>query len=271
MPKAGWVAEARKRLRTIEDNRRALLEGPLGIAASLAGERAGPVTEDTMMATPRVPPPPRRHEQQMQPPADGADGMLPRRLLLRIDGAGSFLLVRGDRVSIGRAGPGASADVQLVSDLSDRHAEIVRAGEDYFVVSHSGVELAGQSTDHALLQNGDRIRLSRRARLTFNKPSLKSAAATLDLGEGVRMSSDCKRVLLCSGPILMGATRECHVRLAATIGDFVLTERGGRLFVKSMARGATGETIVLGDQVTIGELSFRVMDWEAATGTRATA
>lgn len=272
-PSAGWVADARKQLQAIDDNRRSLFEGPLGMAVTQAGtlaDRAPSNPAETLPARPNIPPPPpvyRGAAVNHGLHGEGDDAGLPRRLLLRIDGVGSFLLIRGDRVSIGRAGPGATADVQLVSDLSERHADIVRAGEDYFVVSQSGVELAGHSTDHALLQNSDRIRLSRRVKLTFSRPSLKSTAASLELGEGVRMQSECKRIVLWSGPILMGATRECHVRLASTLGDFILAERGGRLFFKAM-RGDAGRNIMLGEQVNVGELSFRVTDWNANAGSR---
>lgn len=264
-PKAGWIAGARKQLRAIDENRRLLFDGPLGMATSLVG--TAPPSVETLAAKHDGPPPPPVYGVRPVSPQRGrVDEGLPRRLLLRIDGVGSFLLIRGDRVAVGRAGPGASADIQLVSDLSERHADIVRAGEDYFVVSQSGVELAGHSTDHALLQDGDRIRLSRRVRLTFGRPSLKSTAATLELGEGVRMPSECRRIVLWSGPVLLGATRECHIRLASTLGDFVLAERGGRLFFKAM-RGDAGRHIALGEQVTTGELSFRVTDWNASMST----
>lgn len=271
-PKVGWIANARKQLRAIDENRRALFEGPLGMATSLAGSavNAAPVSTETLAATPNVPPPPPIRDGRDATPLNRPDEMLPRRLLLRIDGVGSFLLIRGDRIAVGRAGPGASADIQLLSDLSERHADIVRAGEDYFVVSQSGVELAGNATDHALLQDGDRIRLSRRVRMTFARPSLKSTAATLELGEGVRMPSECRRIVLWSGPILMGATRECHIRLAPTLGDFVLAERGGRVFFKAM-RGDAGRHIALGEQVNVGELSLRVTDWNTSMGARGTA
>ncbi len=272
-PKAKWAADARKRLRNMDDNRRALFEGPLGLAASIGNtpvRRSTPIDE-TMPAAQAAPPPPLppANNPNVQDRFAGA-GRLPRRMLLRIDGVGSFLLIRGDRITIGRAGPGAPSDIQLLSDLSERHADIVRAGEDYFVVSQSGVELAGNATDHALLQDGDRIRLSRRVRLTFSRPSLKSTAASLELGEGVRMPTECRRIILWSGPVLMGATKECHVRLASTLGQFVLVERGGRLFFKAM-RGDAGRNIELGEQITIGELSFRITDWNASVGTHGSA
>ncbi|MCG8404573.1 MAG: FHA domain-containing protein [Phycisphaerales bacterium] len=262
-PKAGWVSEVRKHLSVLETHRRALLEGPLGMLSgenvpSTVQDRTRTVAEDTL-----VPPPVQSKQLQARDVRFPAPG-LPRRLFLRIDGVGSFLLLRGDRLSIGRAGPGASADLQLISDLSERQAEIVRAGEDYFLVAQSGVELAGLPVDHALLQDGDRIRLSKRIRVKFHRPSLKSSAAALDLGDGVRTTTDCRRVILWSGPVLMGRRRECHIRLDHRFGDFVLMERGGRLYVKPMGPSGEATPVVLGDQVEVGELRFSVVDWASA-------
>ena len=283
-PKAGWISDVRKHLKVLEEHRRSLLEGPLGllhgkdVPSALQDRTLRPRTgDDPLFSAETVPatqrPRPKAPAALAGPPPvampRAADAVahapgLPKRLLLRIDGAGSFLLLRGDRISIGRSGPGASADVQLLSDLSERQAEIVRAGEDYFIVSQTGVELAGQAVDHALLQDGDRIRLSKRVRLKFRRPSLKSSAASLDLGEGVRMATDCRRVILWSGPVLMGGTRECHIKLGAPHRDFVLMERGGRVYVKPMGPGGPSTPIVLGEQMAVGALRFSVVNWSEA-------
>ncbi|MBK8268330.1 MAG: FHA domain-containing protein [Planctomycetes bacterium] len=248
-PRAEWIVEARKQLDAIEVASESVLEGPLGLLAHQNHGAKHPADEkqaggglgDTLpaLAAAHVKAPPIARAMKADapgfaPPPPPATPGLPRRVMIRIDGVGSFLLVRGDRVSIGRAGPGATADVQLVSDLSEKQAEIVRAGEDYFVVSQSGVELAGANIDHALLQNADRIRLGKRVRLKFLRPSLKSSTALLELGEGVRMETDCRKVILWSGPVLIGGTRECHIPALQGRGEFVLMERGGRLYVKEM-------------------------------------
>ena len=278
-PKAGWVSEVRKQLGVVEDAHRVLLEGPLGLllgqALTLAPHDRAPAGE--LVTRPAAPvaaaaPPVYAAAKPaagriVQPHAAG----LPHRLLLRIDGVGSFLLLRGDRISIGRGGPGSTADLPLISDLAERQAEIVHAGEDYFIVAQTGVDLAGRPVDHALLQDGDRIRLSKRIKLTFRRPSLKSSAAALDLGESVRTAADCRRVILWTGPILMGPTRECHVQLDHRLGGFVLMERGGRLYVKPVGLGGTPTPVVLGEQVAMAakqahgggghELRLSVMEW----------
>ncbi len=194
-------------------------------------------------------------------------GTLPRRMMLRIDGVGSFLLLPRERISIGRAGPSATADIQLVSDLSERQAEIVRAGDDYFVMASSGVELAGRPVEHALLQDGDRVRLGRRVRLRFRRPSQKSTTATLDLGEGVRTPTDVRRVILWGGPVLIGGRKECHVQLQHTAGGVVLVNRGGRIFVKPLGPGGAATPIVLGQSFDAVGLRATIQEWTGMSGT----
>lgn len=274
-PKAGWISDVRKHLRVLEEHRRQLLEGPLGLLTGRDVPSAIGVKqiqeEQTLPAQPRpnpAKPPvaiPAARDAGNVGRAGNVDGSLPRRLLLRVDGAGTFLLLRGDRLSIGRAGPGASASLQLISDLSERHAEIIRSGEDYFVVSGSGVELAGRPVDHALLQDGDRVRLGKRIRLKFSRQSLKSTTATLDLGDGVRTTTDCRRVILWSGPLLMGGKRDCHVKLSHGIGSWILLERGGRLYVKPMGLGGETTPVPLGEQIELGELRMTVHAWSVGS------
>lgn len=278
-PNVTWVGEARKYVDAMEAASEAIMEGPLGILLSAGNDQSPPLTMkdgrgsdgrpsiETLPVADRngVQPPPiakvalvaaaRLNREQPSPGLAETPG-LPRRILLRIDGVGSYLLVRGDRVSIGRGGAGASADVQLISDLNERHAEIVRAGEDYFVVSQGGVELGGANVDHALLQAGDRVRLGKRVRLKFQRPSLKSSAAVLELGEGVRMENDSRKVILWSGPILIGGTRECHVSITGGCADVVLMERGGRLYLKTVGPASDATPVELGTPMQFGTLRF---------------
>ncbi len=262
VPDIAWIKSAREHLEGLEKSRRALLEGPLGMLCGLSTSRAGdePALNGTITAVPR-PAAPRE-----APPLRADDGLIPRRLLLRIDGVGSFLLLRGDRVGIGRAGS-RTADLELVSDLSERHAEIIRAGEDYFVVSMGGVDLAGRQVEHALLQDGDRIRLGKRVRLTFRRPSLKSNSAALDLGEGVRTTGDCRRVILWGGPLLLGNTRECHVQLAERTGGMILMERDGQVVLRPMGFGGEVTPIFLGQVAGIGSMRLSLMAWSDGSGT----
>lgn len=326
-PKAEWIAQVREHLNVLDERRRALLAGPLGLLlgrevpseisvgppgvdrpadtdetlplgrhAPAAGRAGGPGGEGPRVGALAQGPPPAGVGHGRRgvgaageragvgaPPvvhafnvggagAPGAVGPLPKRLLLRIDGVGSFLLLRGERISIGHAGPGATADLPLVSDLAERQAEIIRAGEDYFVVSSGGVELADRRVDYALLQSGDRVRLGKRIRLKFLRPSQKSTTAVLELGDGVRTTTDCRRVILWSGPLLMGSTGECHIplpgnetRTSVSVGGAILLERDGRVLVKPMMPGAAAAVVPLGAQAELGELRLTLQEWPDST------
>lgn len=269
-PPADWLAEVKRHLDELEDHRRIVLEGPLGLmlgkdVPSALADRSV-INDETVAAAEPARPVPPPLPARAGGAGDRAMPGLPRRLLLRIDGVGSYMLLRGDRIGIGRGGPGSTADLPLLADLSERQAEIVRSGEDYFVVSPSGVELAGTPVDHALLRSGDRVRLGKRVKLTFQRPSLKSTSALFDLGDGVRSVTDCRRVILWSGPVLLGGTRECHVQLSSQFGDFVLTERGNRIYVKPAGRGVDAVPVALGEQVHLGALRFRVVDLSDSSG-----
>src|SRR5262249_53122333 len=147
------------------------------------------------------------------------------------------LLLRSERIVIGRAG--TAADLPIISDLNERHAEIHRAGDDYFITAVSGVEVAGSPVRQALLSAGDRIQLGRRVRMTFDRPSRKSPAAVLSLGEGVRSVVDVRRVLLWTGPILLGPTTDCHIPLRGGMPGLVLVERGGQIQLRALPGGNT--------------------------------
>jgi tetratricopeptide (TPR) repeat protein len=267
-PDLEWVEQARDDLNEISKRRSALIEGPLGFLldsakSKAAAAREAPFTE-TVAAGPRRP---------GSPPHDRAPGPrvgdLGRKLILRIDGVGSFLLLRGDFVTVGRAGTGATADLPLFSDLPESSARIIRSGDEYFLVAsaEAGARVGGQSVRQALLNDGDRIQLGRRARLTFYRPSRKSNTAVLELAAGLRTVSDVRRVVLLGGPLLLGAAGEAHIRFSGA--DLVLYERGGEMFVRAMSpvlNDACGGTYPLppGEQVTVGQVR---MSLQACNGS----
>lgn len=253
--KGDWVASTRDQLNQLDDLRRSVLEGPLACFVSHDAHRAvDPVHEHSMtMAPPRPAAPPVLQALASPTPEQGH-----RRLMLRIDGVGSFLLLNSQRVSIGRAGTGATADLQLVSDLADRQAEIIRSGEDYFVAASGGVELAGKAVEHALLQNGDKVRLGHRVRLRFLRPSRKSAAAVLELGEGVRMASDCRRAILMGGPLIISPRRDSHIVTPPGSGDYVLMMRDGAVMLKPTGSSSGATALALGAPLNVGDLRIGV-------------
>lgn len=280
---AAWIEETREQLAALERFRQSLLEGPLGTliecdpaATTRRHEHRGPTPPAAWEARIADARPgdhanhgagtPTRDPSAPREPDRAVTNAVPRRLLLRIDGVGSFLILRGTRIGIGRAGS-RNTDLELLSDLSERQAEIIRAEEDYFIVSSQGVQLAGQPVSHALLQDGDRIQLGGRARLTFRRPSLKSTTAALDLGEGVRAAAgDCRRVILWDGPILIGNTRECHILAPQRTGGLLLIERAGELFAMPVGRAQDAVHVPLGAVADVGDLRIGATVYHGAAG-----
>jgi len=250
VPSAAWIAANRDFLRKLDEHHAAISAGPLGF---LPGGRSGPsprALDQTMTQRPLMTPPP------VIAPASTI-----QRLMLRIDGIGSYLLYRGDRVTIGRAGPGSTADLPLVSDLTENAAQIVRSGDDYFLLA-SDATVDGQPTRQALLSHNDRIGLGRRIRLTFLRPSRKSASAVLELGSGLRAVADVRSAILVNGPVILGGA-DGHVAIHGV--TLVLSDRGGQLVLRQLAPGGGGIgpsiPLALGSPVELGGVRLSIQAW----------
>ena len=254
LPKAGWANQACKSLDQIDDALLALRSGPLGEApaARPAGQTptAAAALQETVMLGNRAP--------------VGAPSF-PERLLLLIDGGGSFLLHAGQRVSIGRAASGNPADVPVYSDLSERHAELARVEEDYFLFSGHEVEIGHRRTRQQLLKDGDRMVLGRRAKFTFRTPNRKSATATLDVSDSTKMPNDVRRVVLFRQTAMIGRGPSCHIPCTSAQRDLVLFERGGRLWIRPSGRGANApaEPVEMGKPIEMEGVSLTVKPWTA--------
>ncbi len=225
-PKVAWLRRAADDLKVLDERLMALQSGPLGERwddakiPSPAGQAKTPggLDETVLLA---------------KAPTDM--GLLPDRLLLIIDGGGSFLLHRGDRISIGRAASRHPADVAVFSDLAEHHADLVRTQEDYFLFCPREMQVNGVVTRQALLQDGDRLVMGRKARFTFRMPSRRSASAVLELSNGTRMADDVRRVILFRGHALIGVGPTVHAVCMAALRPLILYERSGQLWVRPEA------------------------------------
>jgi len=186
------------------------------------------------------------------------------RLLLWIDGVGTYLILAGDRVSIGRRGSTARADIALSADLAGYHAEFLRVEDDYFVVPAQGtVEVGGRQTARKLLAHGDTIGLGAGCRLRFLLPTALSPTAVLALERGQRIEGDVRRIVLLKEHLLLGRGDNCHVQTPSKSGRVVLSagERGllcraeEEILLDGRPVGLEAP-IPLGARAEIGELTF---------------
>jgi len=273
-PKAAWLKEAEDKLTRIDQATDALLAGPIGLL--VRPESAVEVSPASPRHAARVIRADAASPTAGEHAALAGGGMLPDRLLVLVDGAGSYLLVRKDRATIGRLqqprsgeGGGSIADVALLADIASEHAEIARVEDDYFAVARRELFVNGRAVSQAMLADGDRLRIGRSAELTFRVPSRRSASAVLDLASRARMGGDVRRVILFSGHAMIGAGRSCHVRVPTAARELVLFERAGALYVRAFAaspeerfNGERAIPIVPGRHVEIEGIGISVKPWE---------
>jgi hypothetical protein len=234
LPDAPWVSEALELLRELEDRRTSLLAGPLGQRLSrvpaFASVRPGGGTPELAGAR-------NRNLDETLAVGAAAGGGQTDRLLLHVDGGGSYLILPGDRATIGRAVAQRPADIPIFSDLAEQHAVVHRVEDDYFLISSREVEVGGRKTRHHLLCDGQRVVLGKKAKFTFRVPDPKSATATLELSDTTKMPNDVRRVVLFRHHAIIGTGPGAHLNCRHAATPLVLYERGGSLYLRQRSDG----------------------------------
>lgn len=263
---AQWVTQAAEQLDQLDELSTAVQAGPLGMTPR-PSDTAGSA-DDTVML-PRA-----NREIGVRPPRDRAvsershsverpaTGVSKWQLL--VDGAGSYLVLCQDRVTIGRAGgPDAEADIALMADISAVHAEIARVEDDYFLFARKPLLVNGRTVSQRLLENGDKIEFSRHARLTFRLPNRRSASAVLELGGSQRLAGDVRRVVLFDRHATMGPGPGNHVVVPGAYGAVAIFERAGNLYARPASERGTeqpaAEATLLADGAPIEVTGMRMV------------
>lgn len=210
---------------------------------------------------------PARRDDTAAPP-DVRGGAAPLRsepLLLLIDGTGSSLLVFHDVVRIGRLGGDAALDLPIPGDLQSHHADVVRDGDDYFLVAHGPTQVNRRTVQRTLLLPGDRIVLGSGVKLTFQKPSGKSGTATLQLSERSRLPHDVGQVVLFRESCVIGPQLHAHVRTREGQSRLVLFEHDGELRVRPTTAdgrpGGPSEALPRRTTREIGDVRLTLIDY----------
>ncbi len=248
-----WIKEAMDQLRHLEDISTALRSGPLG---------------ETMES--QIPEPANTHKRAIDetiaiPHRRPSIAGLPGHLLLLVDGGGSFLILRNTEASIGRIVASQSADIPLFSDLAERHANIARVDDDYFLFSPKDVEVAGRTTKHQLLRDGDRIVLGQKAKFTFRMPSRKSPTGVLDLSDTTKMPNDVRRVVLMQQHVTIGFGPTAHIPCRHAGTPLILFERKGQLWIRQKNNGHVATSAMplnLREPMEIGGVSMVLNPWQ---------
>ena len=271
LPSAKWVRQAAGQLKQVDELVTQLHVGRLGLVPKATAERRAPREIASRRAgkargsVSLVANASARLDETMGMPGQLlGDSLLPERLLILVDGSGSYLLIRNPRASIGRAATDNPADIPIVSNLSERHADIARVDDDYFLFANREVSIGGKPVQQKLLQSGDKIILGKRSKLTVNLPSRKSTSAVLDLSGSGKLPNDVKRFILFDRLATVGRKSNAHIVVTTAAEDLVLYERGGKLWLrhKVNGRGDDGVPIELDVPFEYAGVSMVVEPWK---------
>jgi hypothetical protein len=258
---AHWIENVLNALTRMTGAQEELLASPLGAYASQRSEesKVSPTADAReAAATPRKTPP---------------DGALTLRegVVLLVDGGGSSLLLDGERVRIGRASSSSEVDVALPADVEPHHADIVRRGEDFFLHAYGPVVVNRQSVQQVRLNDGDRVTLGN-AKLTFHRPSAKSASAVLRLSHRCRLPMDVSSVVLFIDTCVVGQGAACHVTVREPVGRVVVFEQDGYLHTRPLSGrghlGAEPAPLKAGQPVEFGDLRVTATPLQGRSGGR---
>ena len=168
--------------------------------------------------------------------------VLPSAWMLWVDGAGGWLVLRKERITIG--GPAAEpepgspapgrADLSLLAELSRIHATIVRREEGYLIEPHAAVAVCDRPIiGPTALQNGYDLKLGERVQLGFRLPTALSQSAVLDFHSVHRPAQSVDGVVLMHETLLLGAGSGNHIHCPGWSSQVVLFLREGQLWCRS--------------------------------------
>ena len=159
------------------------------------------------------------------------------RFLVWIDGVGVFLVCMNDRFEIGGTrfdNANDQADLALMSQLSRKHAAIVRSGSDYMLESHGSTKVAGRDViDQCHLLDGHEVTLGSSVKLRFQLPSALSSSARIELLSDHRPPQPIDGVVMMAETCLLGPGPENHILCPHWSGTILLVRRDDGLWVQS--------------------------------------
>lgn len=161
--------------------------------------------------------------------------LLPERLILQIDGVGSALLLRQSKVSIGATGHAGSCDIPLTGFAGKGSLTVERASGRYRLLAENNEEVFvnEQRCQKKSLADGDSVRVGKRCRFKFRRPSADVPSAVLEL-TGARLSRpDIRSVVLFDETLVVGPGQSSHLMARNLEQPLILFVRDGVFHVRS--------------------------------------
>ncbi len=200
-----------------------------------------------------------------EPVETSMGGFDAERFYLRVEAAGTFLVVRPAVVTIGPVSGSYRPTVGLLAGPAIPIITIERVDEDYFVRGEGSVPVNDRPVRNQLLHHEDRIGIGPRGRIKFRRPYPASTSAILEFS-GLRFPrSDLRYVILMDRELVIGPEPTCHIQKEDLRENVVLFFRNGVLacrtglevFVDGRPMAKSGE-LTPEARVKIGALAFTI-------------
>ncbi len=160
---------------------------------------------------------------------------LPPQLILQIDGVGSVLLLRQPKLSVGAFGRVRACDVALTGFSGSGVITIERTAGCYRLSAGDAGELAvnERRCQEKSLADGDSVRVGKRCRFKFRRPTADVPSAVLDLN-GTRLPRpDIRSIVLFDETLVVGPGRSSHLLARNLDQPLILFVRDGVFHVRS--------------------------------------
>lgn len=180
------------------------------------------------------------------------------RFMMWVDGVGGYLVCLGDEILLGQAVGTTGVDVPIMSDVSRRHAVLLRQSEGYLLRPIAATFVNGRPLPApCILADRDEIRLGSSFRLRFRQPHPLSASARLEIVSHHRIQPSADGVILMAKSCLLGPSPRNHVVCRGWAHDIALVRQGQQLRCHAKqpfdVDGRTVETaadVVMGSRIT---------------------
>jgi hypothetical protein len=199
------------------------------------------------------------------------------RYIAWIDGVGTWLILTGSSISIGRVNGSVSpliktssikqeSEIALVANLSRHHASIKRVDESYVLKPDSSVKIQGRPINfETVLPDRCEITFGESVRFLFSIPTPLSATAKMTFASDHRPRTSVDGVILMAETCLLGPSASDHICCRSWSESIVLVQTSSGIVVKSKQelqiagrKAKTTDLISNGQVVSGDDFRFRL-------------